>query len=190
MFYVPAPIVAYNVYMNSVDILDQRRSTNAAQRNEKRLNMSLFTMVLDLAIHNAYALLCWLHDEVSEEELQVSLMPYKEFKRCIAIQLVRAAHHTGIIMENASEDSISLVDNAIPGGEIAGVSASDHHCVCTPGEISGTTEACMGASQSSVDSAANTAFNSNDGATNNNDLYKMLSHNNEPHILLHTKKKY
>ena len=80
VFYVPAMIVGYKMYMNSADILDQRRSTNPAQKNEKCLNMSIFTMVLDLAIYNANLLHCWLHHEVPRDELNVNSIPYKEFK--------------------------------------------------------------------------------------------------------------
>ena len=55
-FQVPAPIVAYNQYMNSVDRMDQRRAVNPTRRREKRLHMSIFTYLLDLAVHNAYAI--------------------------------------------------------------------------------------------------------------------------------------
>jgi hypothetical protein len=54
-FDVPATIVAYNIFMNSVDCMDQRWSTNPTRRVEKRLHMSLFTLFLDLTMHNAYA---------------------------------------------------------------------------------------------------------------------------------------
>ena len=35
VFHAPAPIVAYNMFMNSVDIMDQRQSTNPMQQNKK-----------------------------------------------------------------------------------------------------------------------------------------------------------
>ena len=53
-FQVPATIVAYNTFMNAVDRMDQLRSTNITQHREKRLHMTMWTMVLDLAVHNAY----------------------------------------------------------------------------------------------------------------------------------------
>jgi hypothetical protein len=55
LFDVPATIVAYNIFMNSVDRMDHRRSTISTLWVEKRPHMSLFTLFLDLAMHNAYA---------------------------------------------------------------------------------------------------------------------------------------
>jgi len=55
-FFVAAPIVAYNMFMNGVDRMDQYRSTLATQRKERRLQMTIFTYLLDLAIGQAFAL--------------------------------------------------------------------------------------------------------------------------------------
>lgn len=49
-FQVPAIIVSYNMFMNVVDRMDQIRSTNNTRRREKRLSMTILTMVLDLCI--------------------------------------------------------------------------------------------------------------------------------------------
>lgn len=54
--FVPAVIVAYNLFMNSVDRFDQVRSTNATCRKEQRVPMSLFTFLLDASVQNAYAI--------------------------------------------------------------------------------------------------------------------------------------
>ena len=53
---VPAIIVAYNIFMNGVDKFDQYRSTNATERREKRVTMTIFTFLLDAAMMNAYAI--------------------------------------------------------------------------------------------------------------------------------------
>jgi hypothetical protein len=53
MLQVPAIICAYNHFMNSVDQMDQLRSTVPTRQREKRLSMTLFTLVLDMAINNA-----------------------------------------------------------------------------------------------------------------------------------------
>ncbi|GMF68114.1 unnamed protein product [Phytophthora fragariaefolia] len=53
---VPAMIVAYNLFMNGVDRVDQLRSTNPIRRKEKRLSMSILTWALDLALVNSFAL--------------------------------------------------------------------------------------------------------------------------------------
>ena len=53
---VPVFIVAYNKYMNSVDRMDQKRSTNPTKRKEKRLGMSIFTYLLDLSVLQSFAI--------------------------------------------------------------------------------------------------------------------------------------
>jgi hypothetical protein len=54
-FMVPAPIFAYNNFMNGVDWMDQYRATLAMQRKEVRIHMTIWTFCLDLAITQAYA---------------------------------------------------------------------------------------------------------------------------------------
>ncbi|RLN74357.1 hypothetical protein BBJ28_00008624 [Nothophytophthora sp. Chile5] len=80
-FNVPAVIVAYNQAMNAVDRVDQLRSTNPTRRKEKRLTMSLFTWLLDLAVINAFALL----REVNYEHWRN--LTLREFKRRIAEEM-------------------------------------------------------------------------------------------------------
>ncbi len=50
---VPAIVGAYNSFMNAVDRMDQIRSSCPTRRREKRVSMTLFTLVLVLAIINA-----------------------------------------------------------------------------------------------------------------------------------------
>ncbi|POM66674.1 Hypothetical protein PHPALM_17429 [Phytophthora palmivora] len=53
-FTIPTVIASY---MNAVDRADPLRSTNPTRRREKRLDMTLFTWLLDMAAINAFALL-------------------------------------------------------------------------------------------------------------------------------------
>jgi hypothetical protein len=80
-FMAPAPIVAYNLFMNAVDRMDQRRQPLACQRREKRVSMSIFTMVMDLACSNGYAVACTLSSDYKEK------VSFSEFKRRVAEQL-------------------------------------------------------------------------------------------------------
>ena len=184
VFNVPAPIVAYNVYMNSVDILDQRRSTNAAQRNEKRLNMSIFTLVLDLAMHNAYALHCWMNNEISKEKLEITYLSYKEFKRRIAMQLVEGKQNTGILNESLTTKDGNLPDIVIVNEEIANCADDGNQVTNTSVMPTMPVEAVGESSNSAMGGSGNIVQSYNDPP--NTDVYKLVASNNEPHILLPT----
>jgi hypothetical protein len=51
-FFVPAPIVAYNMFMNGVNHMDQCRATLAAQCKEQRIQMTIFTFICDPSFCN------------------------------------------------------------------------------------------------------------------------------------------
>ena len=80
-YYVPSIIVAYNFYMNYVDRMDQKRATNATKRREKRLYMSIFTYILDLACHQAFCLLLTIRPK--------EIFSFQEFKRKLCEELVK-----------------------------------------------------------------------------------------------------
>jgi hypothetical protein len=65
-FLVAALIVAYNMFMNGVDRMDQYRSTLATQRKAKRLHMTIFTFLMDLGISQAFAVYKKIADERNE----------------------------------------------------------------------------------------------------------------------------
>ena len=44
------------MFMNGVDRMDQRRATLATQRKEQRIQMTLFTFILDLAVTQGFAI--------------------------------------------------------------------------------------------------------------------------------------
>ena len=73
---VPAIVAAYNIFMNSVDRMDQLRAAAPCRRKETRLNMSLFTWVLDLSVHNAYSVFSHLRTE----DHTIENIPFQEFK--------------------------------------------------------------------------------------------------------------
>lgn len=91
-FNVPAIIVAYNIFMNAVDVMDQLRANNMTRRREKRLSMSMFGFVVDLAVHNAFAVqqqLIKLHNAraTNKDNMKVLPMPtYGDFKRNLCEQ--------------------------------------------------------------------------------------------------------
>ena len=79
----PAIIIVYNNFMNSVDRLDHLRSSNPTRRREKRLCMSVFTYMMDLACINVYA----IFKEVTDKETYKSVS-FKEFKRTVCEEFV------------------------------------------------------------------------------------------------------
>ncbi|OWZ21005.1 hypothetical protein PHMEG_0004526 [Phytophthora megakarya] len=60
-----ATVVAYTIFTNGVDRVDQLRSTNPTRRKEKRLSISLLTWAIDLALINAFveAVANWSADD-------------------------------------------------------------------------------------------------------------------------------
>ena len=83
LFQVPVLIVAYNLFMGSVDIFDHCISINNIQRKEKRVSMTLFTYFISLCIHNSYSIYQWLQDHELCETLPKNIT-YGEFKRLVA----------------------------------------------------------------------------------------------------------
>ncbi len=67
--------------MNGVNWMDQLCSTNATQRKEKRIHFTSFTLFLDLAVCQAYAVFKKLS---TEYDAKISLV---DFKRNICEQL-------------------------------------------------------------------------------------------------------
>ena len=81
-FQVAAPIAAYNIFMNAVDRMDQRRIYHPTRRSEKRVTMTLWTYIIDLCCHNAYAVLGVIDKQRAQKT------DFREFKRCIVENLV------------------------------------------------------------------------------------------------------
>ena len=96
---VPAIIVAYNMFMNSVDRFDQYRQTNSTVRREKRVPMSILTFLLDAAINNAYALFQKLKIDKS--------VNFTEFKRRIAEQLAPEVINS-VVQDTSVDTNVSV----------------------------------------------------------------------------------
>jgi hypothetical protein len=81
---VPAIVLAHNEYVNSVNRMEQQRSANPARRNERRLHMTLFTLFLDLAVNNAYALF------VSTDPAEATTVKPCQFKKEVCEKLIKS----------------------------------------------------------------------------------------------------
>ena len=92
-FKAPAPVVAYNLFMNGVDRADQMRATNACRRKEYQLSLQVWHFLQDLCILNAFQVYLKLHQmkliEVEEgnDGKQSNAMKLREFKRQLACAL-------------------------------------------------------------------------------------------------------
>jgi hypothetical protein len=82
-FMVAAPVVAYNMFMNGVDRMDQYRATLATQRKEISVHMTIFTFIMDLCITQAFALYRKMCDERGAR-----VDSYFNFKRNICSSLI------------------------------------------------------------------------------------------------------
>ncbi|POM81448.1 LOW QUALITY PROTEIN: Hypothetical protein PHPALM_576 [Phytophthora palmivora] len=80
-FMAPTVIAVSNRFMDGVDRVDQLRSTNPYRRREKRLDMTIFMWLLDIALIKAYSLLKRMGEQVPT---------LREFKWEIADTLTRS----------------------------------------------------------------------------------------------------
>jgi hypothetical protein len=101
-FDAPANVVAYNLFMNAVDRMDQQRQPVACQQHEKHVSMTHFTLILDLACSNGYAVGCTLSTQYKPS------VRFDEFKRHTAEQLTRPWHE-----ERSKKASIKSASNKI-----------------------------------------------------------------------------
>ena len=96
---VPAPIVAYNMFMGSVDIIDQKNQSTSAKRKEKHLSTDIFIFVISLICLNAHA----IYDQLLLENLiDGEKLTHAEFKRKISEQLCTEKE----VMESTNTQSI------------------------------------------------------------------------------------
>lgn len=79
-FLAPALFVAYNIFMNGVDRMDQIRVVNPSRRREKKLVMTIFTWALDLSCNNAYSVYKSMHPK--------EICSMKTFKYNIIMSLI------------------------------------------------------------------------------------------------------
>lgn len=100
-FLAPAPIVAYNMFMGSVDIMDQKRASTSVKRKEKHLSTCIFNYVVSLALLNAHA----IYDKLLDEKaIQGKKLKHHEFRRQVAAQ----------VCESESEIEITAPPKDIP----------------------------------------------------------------------------
>lgn len=92
---VPAPVDPCNRYMNAVDRFYQSMSILRTKRKESRASMSIFTAVLDCAVHDAYA----VYRKINEGNRD-SLLTYSQFKTSICKSL--ASKHTNKTFRKSS----------------------------------------------------------------------------------------
>lgn len=83
-FQAPAIVVAYNMFMNAVDVMDQYREANITKRKDKRVSLGLFFFLMDLCVHNAFA----IYTKLRETNPDLPILQFPEFKRKICVSMV------------------------------------------------------------------------------------------------------
>jgi hypothetical protein len=113
-YFVAAPIVAYNLFMNGVDRMDQYHATLATQHREKHIHMTLFTFCLDLAITQAFA----IYQKVAKDRGD-STESYFTFKRKLCESLVAPLlRHQKNRNEKNNDELSSEHEAAVIGGRV------------------------------------------------------------------------
>lgn len=98
VFMVPAPIVTYNIFIIGVDRFDQIRSTNAMMQKERRDPTSIFTVLLDAALHNAF-----LIREKTDRDRSTGLL---KFRSAVAEALVSETLRKASQVDGSSDKEI------------------------------------------------------------------------------------
>lgn len=109
--HVPSIVVAYNKFMNAVDVMDQYRGYCATKRKDSRISTALFGFVVDACVHNAYAVYKQLIKTAKSNQWLMecpSELKFQEFKRQICEQLVSPAQEERRRQKRAS------LDNSLP----------------------------------------------------------------------------
>ena len=119
-FLAPAIFVAYNIFMNGVDRMDQVRVANPSRRCEKRVSMSIFTWALDIACNNALSILKTLFPD--------RIWNMRNFKREISMALVRPLQMTKASRKvNTQQHKIQTPLSFPEMNKIIGSDASKHY---------------------------------------------------------------
>ena len=85
VYYVPDPLVAYNLFIDSVDLKDQRLRLNNIVRKEQQISTTIYTYTVDHSIDNAYALYLWFMDKRGKDKFLSCL----EFRRDVTVSLTK-----------------------------------------------------------------------------------------------------
>ena len=97
--------MAYNNYMNAVDQMDQLWSTNPTRKKEIHVEMSIYTIILDLSVNNAYA----LYKKILPTNKSPSC--FHNFKQKVCAHLIDSyllSHHTQSVAEVTGTVSVNV----------------------------------------------------------------------------------
>ena len=90
MIYVkPDLVVLCNMYMNEVDLMDQKIESNMIVRRESRISTLLYTHVLDLSMNNSYAIYLWSLDNDHIEKRNNEKLSCTDFRISVAKELCK-----------------------------------------------------------------------------------------------------
>ena len=96
---VPTIIAAYNLFINSVDQMDQIRAVMPTRRREKRLSLSISTWFIDLSHSNAFA----LREELRRHDSNLEKTTSQDFRLSVAHALLFT--ESPMNTSNGSEDN-------------------------------------------------------------------------------------
>ena len=125
---VPVIVCAYNMFMNSVDRMDQKRSTNPCRRKEMKLHMTLWTYYLDLAVIQGYAIF-----QVINPSSRITL---QDFKRDLCEEMVSEYREVRKRKKEMRTEVMSLEN-------VMGSIGNDHCLVETIGKKQGWCYLCL-----------------------------------------------
>ena len=128
VFLSPAPIVLYNMYMNEVDLMDQRIESNMISRRERRISTLLYTHVLDLSMNNAYAIYLWCIDNDPTENEVIKKLSCQDFRISVAEALCIGNRNNRLYADRKKLE-LPVIDTTL--SEINEVGENIHYCLPT-----------------------------------------------------------
>ena len=116
------------MFMNEVDLMDQRIESNMISRRERRVSTLLYTHVLDLSMNNAYAIYLWCIDNDPTENEVIKKLSCQDFRISVAEALCIGNRNNRLYADRKKLE-LPVIDTTL--SEINEVGENIHYCLPT-----------------------------------------------------------
>ena len=114
------------MFMNEVDLMDQRIESNMISRRERRVSTLLYTHVLDLSMNNAYAIYLWCIDNDPTENEVIKKLSCQDFRISVAEALCIGNRNNRLYVDRKKLE-LPVIETTL--SEINEVGENIHYCL-------------------------------------------------------------